>query len=524
VPSAKWYVVARTTYRVRMSGVRWIRPYFLPLAAVLLAVWVGYLAPAMVGLMVDDLLTTFLSQAAVALMSVILFMFFLLLITMPISLALKEVQTAQLETFMSAPVRPGDLLLGEFMGMMPFYAIFITAVTGFFAAALGPLGLSLLQSVIIILVFAITLLSALWIGSVIAALVNTKLGRSAHGKDVGKALSTLIVIPPVAVIYAIIGGGFIASLADPGTSQAVSSWLVVLPSSWGAQVFALLVANPGDTGAVWGETLAWFGGLVAFFLVSLWGGAKVADRAYSLELASFSAPRAKPDGIFYSGVRRLGGGGSFATLLVSMFKEYTRRVENLSWAAYAVALFAMVALLLFEPDGPSDLIMPAAMLLPLLATAVASDVTLRGRDNLFICRKAPNGEGRYVKASLLKSWIVAVPIAAVLIATTTALIPSAEPLTVLAYTAYFAQLVAAQTAFALGLFLLVRVPSDNQKDKNMTLFVVFQVILFVSIGLFFASAQIVGGAGGLLFVHAPATWVVAVTVLLLGMGKLRRIE
>ncbi len=129
-----------------------------------------------------------------------------------------------------------------------------------------------------------------------------------------------------------------------------------------------------------------------------------------------------------------------------------------------------------------------------------------------------------MKASLLKSWIVAVPLAAVLIAMTTALIPSAEPLTVLAYTAYFAQLVAAQTAFALGLFLLVRVPSDNQKDKNMTLFVVFQVILFVSIGMFIASAQIVGGAGGLLFVHAPATWVVAVTVLLLGMGKLRRIE
>lgn len=520
----KWYVVARNTYRVRMSGLREIRPYFLPLAVAFLAVWVAWLAPAIVGLMMNDLLTALVSQAAVALMSIILFMFFFLLLTIPISLALQEMRTAQLETFLSAPVRPGTLLLGEFMGTLPFYAIFITGVTGFFAAALGPLGLDLLQIVIIILVFALTLLGALWIGTVIAAVVNTKLGRSAHGKDIGKALGILIVLPPIAILYAFLGGGFLEAMADPGTSQTVSSLLILLPSSWGAQLFVLFVANPGSIGAVWLETLAWFGGLVAFFLASLWIGAKVANRAYSLELLTFSAPRAKPDGVFYRGVRRLGGGASFGTLLLSIFKEYGRRVENLSWVAYAVALYAMVSFLLFRPEDPSDILFPAVMLLPILPAAVASDVTLRGRDNLFIARKAPDGEGRYVRASLLKSWIVVIPISAMLIAISTALSPLASAYSILWNTGYVAQLVAAQTAFAIGLFLLIRVPSDNPKDKRMTLTIGFMIIAFASFPLFIASIEILGRTNGLLSMHAPATWVLGIAFLLLGTSKLRRIE
>ncbi len=290
MPRPKWFVVARNEYRVRTSWLGKLRPYFLFLAAALLVIYLLYLAPAIVNLMISDLLAAFLSQAAVPLTQIILFMFFFMLLTFPISMALQETEAGQLETFLSAPIRPGDILLGEFMGKFPFYAIFITAVTGFFTAVLHPLGLDLLQTAIVILVFIITMISALWIGAVVGAVVRTKLGRTAHGKDVGRALALLIVLPPIAVLYAIMGGGLLPALANPETSQVVSSILVVFPSSWGAHVFGGFVANPSNIAAVWFETSVWFGGLVS----SLWQPCGSGEEWQTGPIAWNSCPSRRP--------------------------------------------------------------------------------------------------------------------------------------------------------------------------------------------------------------------------------------
>ncbi|MDH5782369.1 MAG: ABC transporter permease, partial [Candidatus Bathyarchaeota archaeon] len=329
----KWLVVARNEYRIHTSSIRRIRPYFLYLVIGLLAVYVAFIAPAVVSPFIDDFLAFIITQAAVPMVQIILFMFFFYLILFPISDALREVQTGQLEIFLAAPIKPSDVLLGEFLGMMPFYAIAITVITGSFTALLTPLGLDMVQIPIIIIIFVVTLLSAYWIGIVIAAILRTKLGKTAHGKDIGRALAVVIILPMIAVMYAIIGGGLLEALVDPGTSGMVRTIFGVLPSSWGAEVFVSFASNPGDIGAVGFETLIRFGSLVVFFVAVLWLGAKAANRAYSLEPTTFIASRAKPDGFFYKTVRYLGGGGSSGTLLASIFKDYGRRLENLSWIA-----------------------------------------------------------------------------------------------------------------------------------------------------------------------------------------------
>lgn len=525
MPLPKWFVVARNDYRVRLSSLRSLRPYFLPLVAVFLAVWIVYLAPAIVNVMVDDILAAFLSAAAVPLTQILLFMFFFMMLTFPISLALQEAQTGQLETFLSAPVRPGDVLLGEFMGLLPLYGIFIAAVTGFFTAMLHPLGLGLAQVALVIGVFVLTMVSALWIGTVVGALVRTKLGRTAHGKDVGRALALLIVLPPIAVLYAIMAGGLPEALANPGTSQTVRTILIALPSSWGAHVFANFVAHPGSLAGIALDTLLWFGGLALFFLATLWLGGRVANRAYSLELMSFTAPVSRREGAFFGVIRRVGRGRSFAPLLVSIFKEYGRRVENLSWVAYAVGLYIMVNVLLFQPEDAGDSLFPAIFLLPLLASAVAGDVTLRGKETLLICRKAPNGEGRYLRAVLVKSWIVAVPLGALIIAISTALTPQSGAGTVLWNTGYVAQLTFALTMFATGLFLLFPVPGETPREKRLTMVTVFTLIMMVSMGLFIASVEVLGGGpSAFLFMHAPGIWLLGATFLALGWRKLRTVE
>ena len=117
------------------------------------------------------------------------------------------------------------------MGKIPFYASFAAIVGGLFTAALFPLGLDLLQVTIIVLIFVIIFLSALWIGTMIAVILRSFLMKSARGRDIGKGLAIIIIIPVIIPIYAFMGG--FLNFSDPETARIMQDILQFFPSSWG---------------------------------------------------------------------------------------------------------------------------------------------------------------------------------------------------------------------------------------------------------------------------------------------------
>jgi len=526
VPVPKWLVVARNEYRIRINSIRTIRPYFPYMVIALLAVYVAFIAPAVVSLFIDDLLAFFLSQVALAMVPIIMFIIFFYFIILPITYTLQGMQAGQVEIFLAAPIKPSDVLLGEFLGVMPFYAIAITVMAGFFTAALNPLGLDMLQIAITVIIFVATFLSALWIGTVIAALVRTKFAKSARGRDVGRALSLVLALPMIAVMYAIMGGGLLEALADPGTSGMVRAILSLLPSSWGAEVIVNFASNPGNIGAVGFETLTRFGGLVAFFVAVLWLGTKAANRAYSIEPTTFTASRAKPDGFFYRTVRYLGGGGSFGTLLVSVFKDYGRRLENLSRIAYIVGLIAMVNIFFGGGfDDPEAALLMGLFLFPFLAVLVVGQVTAGGKESLFIYKKTPFGVGRFVKARLLQGWLVAVPIGAAITVVSMISIPQTTLISLLTYTGFMALIVAANVTLALGLSLLNPEFSENTRTQMFGLIVNAQVAMFVSLGIFIGSLIVLDlGFLNTVLLQTVVIWLLGIVFLYLGKRRFSRIE
>jgi len=514
VPTPKWLVVARNEYRIHTSRIRKIRSYFPYMVIGLLAIYVAFIAPAVVGLFIDDFLAFILSQVAVAMMQIILFMIFFYFITLPITYTLKEVQTGQLEIFLAAPIKPSDVLLGEFLGVVPFYAIAVTVIAGFFTAALNPLGLHLVQIAIIIMVFIVTLLSGLWIGTVIAALLRTKLGKTARGRDIGRALALVIALPMIALMYAIMGGGLLEALANPETSGMVKAILGLLPSSWGAEVIVGFASNPGNITAVGFATLTRFGGLVAFFVAVLWLGAKAANRAYSLEPTTFIASRARPDGAFYKTVKYLGGGGSFGAILVSIFKDYSRRLENLSKIGYIVGVLVVLNIFLVKSEYAYESMMEMTPLIfSVLAVFVVGEVTLRGKESLFIYKKAPSGVRRLVSARLLQGWLVMLPITAAITAVRTILLPQTTFISLLTNPGILTLIVAAYVAFALGLSLLN--PAFSRKSGSFMI----NMMIIPQTGV--ALLIITKSNWGL---YTPMIWFIGIVFLYLGMRKLSRIE
>jgi len=527
VPVPKWLVVAKNEYRITTSSIRKIRPYFPLLVIGLLAVYVAFIAPAIVSPFIDDILAFIITLAAVPIVQILLFTIFFYFIILPITQTLKEMQTGQLEIFLAAPVKPSDVLLGEFLGHMPIYAIVITVITGFFTAVLSPLGLDMVQTVIIIIIFVVTLLSAYWIGTVIAAILRTKLGKTARGKDIGRALALVIALPMIAIMYAVMGGGLTEALLNPGTSGTVKTILGLLPSSWGAEVFVGFANNPGNIGAVGFETLTRFGGLLVFFVAVLWLGAKAANRAYSLETISFVASRAKSDGVFYKTVRSLGGGESFGTLLASIFKDYSRRLENLSKIFYMVGLLVIIDIFLVKPDDFEGSLLMPLFILPLLAAFVVGEVTLRGKEALFIYKKTPAGVGRLVKARLLHGWLVVVPIAAAITAVSAILNLQTTFVSLLTTTGLAIVFVASNVAFVLGLSLLN--PAFSDKSGNyvanlmITMFAIPNGLLLIPL-IVLGRVFDFGLYETFFYITVPLSWLVGILFLYLGKRKLSRIE
>jgi hypothetical protein len=183
-----------------------------------------------------------------------------------------------------------------------------------------------------------------------------------------------------------------------------------------------------------------------------------------------------------------------------------------------------------EPMSPLFLFMMAQFLFPVLIVMINGEVTVRGKESLFMFRKTPSGETKLIKALLVKGWFIAIPIAGMMITVLTVLSSQITPIGVLINAGFMMAYVAAYTIFVLGLFLLN--PAFSTKSGKLGMNVIISI--FTSIGLFAVSLLSVMRIGvlienikGMLYVYLLQTgliWLVSIVVLYLGKMRLRRIE
>ena len=525
MPKSKWMIIAKNEFRLQTAFVKDFRR-FLPIAALfILFLFQLVLAPSLLNAAVDSFMALFLGRAAVALMEIMLFMISFYLLIFPITSSLKDIKPGQIEIILSTPVSPRDLLVGEFVGKMPVYAFGIAIFAGIFTTIMQPLGLDIAQIVILNVVFITVLLLAFWVGTLISALLRSRLGKSARGRDLGKSLGFILALPLVAALYAIMGG-LLEGLLNPETSQLVHQILGAFPSSWGAEVIVSLELNPGDVVASLSQSGLHFAGLMGFFVGSIWLGGSIADRLYDLEPSSFGSSSVRSDGIFYKAIRSLGGSG----LTVSLFKDYGRRFENLTKVGYILGLIIVMKVFLFKPEDVTDVMMPLLMLGPMIAGFVASDATLRGKECLFIYRKAPGGVNKFIKAKLVQSLMVVVPITLLISVLSLVTFPGIPFNEMVIQTTYSVFLVSVNMVYALGIFLWNPVFQDNQTTQMIN----FQPLVFTTIISWILLRQFMRGffpgldpvtfENTIIVAHLGVTCILAIFTLIMGRRKLNKME
>jgi hypothetical protein len=153
------------------------------------------------------------------------------------------------------------------------------------------------------------------------------------------------------------------------------------------------------------------------------------------------------------------------------------------------------------------------LIFSVLAVFVVGEVTLRGKESLFIFKKAPAGVGRLVKTRLLHGWLVVIPITVAIIVIRTILFSQTTYISLLTNTGIIALIVAAYVVFALGLSLLN--PAFSTKSGSFILNVM--IVPQTGVALIILTRANWG-------IYIPIIWFIGIIFIYLGMRKLKRIE
>jgi hypothetical protein len=515
----KWLVIAKYEYLVKTSGFRRWRVLLPILMVAFIMFYIFILAPAMFSLFEGYTAQFILSEEALSFMQVILLIIFASVITIPIMQTLQDSRISPLEAVIAAPVRPMDVLVGRFLGTLPFYCMVVALIAGTFLALFIPFGMSPAQVAISIMVFLLLVVSGLWLGVLVAAVLKARLGRTARGRDMGQALALLIALPLAAVMYGVMNGGVFKAAQGEGTTP-IALWL--LPSSWGADVVLRFLRHPGDLGWNWQVTMLGLGGLVLFFLGSLYLGNRLSGRVYDLEPVSFSSSRAAPEGLIYRSIRTLTGHGPFSVVVITVVKDYLRRMENLSRVIYIIGLVVLMELFLLNSLPPGNYIgialLTISWMMAFLCVFVVGEVTARGKDNLFIYRKAPHGERRLIWARVVQGWLVVQPVAA--ISALVVLVPSDIPWgEVMSYTIALVGISSAYVVMSIGLFLLSPAFSERPSETIGNAL----AVLIISFVLYVLCLVLFGDPWGI-WALVVVSWTFGLAMLAAGSRKIRRVE
>lgn len=422
--------IARAEYQVLTSFMRSRRTLYMTLIVALSLVWATVVAP----ILMETAINAFMSMDAIRGLLMVMFpgvmrslmmLIWLALFLFPLSQALQEIKIGQWEIFLSNNVRTKDILAGTFMGKIPLYGVVVILLA---PLVISPFMLafqvSILGQILVYGVFALLALSAIWVSNLVTSVIQARLGDSARGNDIAKAISMIVAIVVVVPMYGLMF--FLPAISE----MMGANVLLALPSTWFADIVTWISAlfngvslTPVEIGNfagilqmdLWMSAIlmgAWVAGTIA---LGLWS----ADRVFTIDagLRTEVVTTTGRENVFIRGIRRASP-GPFGTLMVTTFKDFMRKAQNLSKIGYGTVLAVMLPIIMTSIDieyvEVRELFFMLVVMMSLVGTfPFAGTGFLESKDQLWIIQGAPDGAKRFVRSRIASQLIMVVPLVAI---------------------------------------------------------------------------------------------------------------
>jgi len=343
-----WKTIIKHEIRIKTYRYRKNRKLFLIIIYAIFIYWGFYLGPNFFDIIISNIAQDIPSEyisISIKFIEYFLTSFFLIILIYPLYNLYRKAEIGHNEILLASPIKPGDIFLGEFLGKLIFYFLLILG--------LGPVIISLLNQIRILNIlqyFAIysslfmLLAFSFLIGMIIANLLEHKMTKSKIAKDLGKSFLLLLSFIVVAMFY-ILRFFFDIILSNP----TYKIWLMYYPSFWYSNTILFAI----DPSLTLFNALPnyWFvianislGMIIPFIL--LYFSYKNADYFYTLEGKSENeAFISTEEKRFYKFIRKITP-QNWTGLIITQFKQFFRKKENLFKIIYIWALISVIGVII----------------------------------------------------------------------------------------------------------------------------------------------------------------------------------
>ncbi|NHJ15196.1 MAG: hypothetical protein EAX95_16055 [Candidatus Thorarchaeota archaeon] len=542
-----WATIARTEFRVMTARFRKKRLHVLLLILIIGLVWAFVIVPRIMSGFLDLFsaqVQQILQVAYPGVMRAVILILWTMVLIYPISYSLQEIRIGQWEIILSNNVSTRDLLFGIFLAKIPSYSLLVLFMAPLLVSPFIIFyEVSIIGQLTAYLVIAVFVLTTLLLSTVISTAIQAKLGESARGNDIAKAMGLIIVFVFLLPLY-----GFLY-LAEAFAELLGLNVFLVLPSTWAADSITWITIYFNGQGLP-SEVTAVFEGILGlgigsdlilvgvFALAVLILGVVAPDRIFSLEAGARTeaVTTVGKENLVLRAIRRVVP-GSFGSLIVIMLKDFGRKAQNTTKIVYGVSLSIIVPFMLSLSSLTS--IQDPVLILVFISffvgmiLGIMGGVTFGGvgflesKDHLWIIKSAPRGVSRFLAARIIDAFLFAIPMAMSPVLILAVVIPL--PIIDSGIMLLHAYLILCSTIL-IGIGLTAMNPAyEDMKSSafHINAFVTLIISLFAIIlgfviefttGIFFENAVL-----GMLVAIAPIL-VVGPLVLLAGALKISRID
>ena len=422
--------IARAEYQVLTSFMRARRTLYMTIVVALSLIWATVVAPTLMGIAINSIISMDAIRGMLMLMfpgvmRSLMMLIWLAMLLFPLSQALQEIKIGQWEIFLSNNVSTRSILGGTFLGKIPLYGVIVILLA---PIVISPFMLafevSIIGQILVYGVFALLALSAIWVSNLITGVVQARLGDSARGNDIAKAMSMIIAIIVIVPMYGLMF--FLPTLSE----MMGGNVLLVLPSTW----FADLVTWASTLFNGVGLTPVEIGNFADILQIDMWMSAALAgvwvvgtiglglwsaDRIFTIDagMRTEVVTTAGRDNLFLRGVRRASP-GPFGALMVTTFKDFLRKAQNLSKIGYGIVLAVMLPIIMTSMDieymQVREMFVMLVVMMSLVGTfPFAGTGFLESKDQLWIIQGAPDGAKRFVRSRIASQLVMVLPLVAI---------------------------------------------------------------------------------------------------------------
>jgi hypothetical protein len=205
---------------------------------------------------------------------------------------------------------------------------------------------------------------------------------------------------------------------------------LILPSTWFADLISWLAITFNGIGLTGSQILGFSAVLqldmlvtsvlvIGFVLGTVGLALGMADRVFTIEagVRTEVVTTVGRENVFLRGVRRINS-GPFGSLMVTSFKDFLRKAQNLSKIGYGLILAILMPVIMMAMDIEylqfNELFMMLIVMMSLIgAMPFAGTGFLESKDQLWIIQSAPSGASRFVKSRIVSQALIGIPLAVI---------------------------------------------------------------------------------------------------------------